>query len=47
MSMLSGDASVVPLETYGAALDAEVFVVFGASFLKGALGRFLEEHRAS
>ena len=34
MSILSGDASVVPLETYGAALDAEVFVVFGASFLK-------------
>ena len=46
MSMLSGDASAVPLETYGTALDAEVFVVFGASFLKGALGRFLEQRRA-
>ena len=45
ISMLSGDASVVSFETYGAALEAALFVVFGA-FLKGDLGTFLEEHRA-
>jgi len=44
--ILSGDASKVSLRNYGDALNAEVFVVFGASFLKGELGKFLEEKKA-
>jgi len=46
LAMMSGDASHLPLEVYGEALNSEVFVVFGASFLKGDIGRFLEEKQA-
>jgi len=47
LSMLSGDASGLPLDSvYGECLSAEVFVVFGASFLKRDIGNLLEERRA-
>jgi len=46
ISILSGDASGLELSVYGDALSAEAFVVFGASFLKGPIGQFLEDHRA-
>jgi len=46
ISMMSGDASHLPLEAYGEALDSDVFVVFGASFLRGELGKLLEEKLA-
>ncbi len=44
--MSHGDASRIALPNYGDALKAEVFVVFGASFLKGELGNFLQEKGA-
>lgn len=46
LSILSGDASKLELRSYGDALNSEIFVVFGASFLKGELGNFLESRRA-
>lgn len=46
ISMMSGDASHLPLEVYGDALNSDVFVVFGASFLKGELGQLLEDRLA-
>ena len=41
-----GDLNLLGLSDFGAALDADVFVVFGASFIKGKLADFLIQHRA-
>ncbi|MEM6625766.1 MAG: formyltransferase family protein [Pseudomonadota bacterium] len=46
LSMKVGDVSRVPLETLAPALDADVFVVFGASYIKGDLIDRLIEKRA-
>jgi methionyl-tRNA formyltransferase len=45
MSLYMGDASFLPLEAFGDALNSDVFVVFGASYLKGALVDFLVERK--
>ena len=41
-----GDVSRAPLEWFGKALDADVFVVFGASFIKGELADHLVQRKA-
>ncbi len=46
MSMKMGDLSRVALGDLGEALRADVFVVFGASYIKGPLCDFLVERRA-
>lgn len=44
LPLFMGDLSRVPLESFGDALAADHFVVFGASYIKGALAQFLVEH---
>ena len=46
MSMKMGDLSRVTLEDLGDALDADKFIVFGASYIKGKLCDFLVERGA-
>lgn len=46
LSMVCGDVSHVPLDILGEALNAEYFIVFGASYIKGKLIDFLIEHKA-
>jgi len=46
MPMKMGDVSRMPCEWFGEALRADVFVVFGASFIKGSLCEHLVAHRA-
>lgn len=41
-----GDASLLPLSSFGPALDSDAFIVFGASFLKGELCERLVAKRA-
>lgn len=41
-----GEASALDAETLGGALDADVFVVFGASYIRGELCRLLMDRRA-
>ena len=46
MAMKMGDLSRAPLEWFGDALRADRFIVFGASFIKGALCDHLVANRA-
>jgi hypothetical protein len=46
MPLRMGDLNRIPLENFGAALDADLFVVFGASYIKGPLIDHLVERRA-
>jgi methionyl-tRNA formyltransferase len=46
LPMLQGDLGRMPLEAFGPALDADLFVVFGASYIKGALADHLLARRA-
>src|SRR5437016_10201724 len=46
LAMKMGDVSRAPLEWFGEALDADVFVVFGASFIKGELADHLVQRKA-
>ncbi|HEX3359311.1 MAG TPA: formyltransferase family protein, partial [Tepidisphaeraceae bacterium] len=46
LSIKMGDLSRVELADFGDALKSDVFVVFGASYIKGALCDFLVERRA-
>lgn len=41
-----GDLNLVELSDFGPALDADVFVVYGSSYIKGPLAEFLIRHRA-
>ena len=45
MALFMGDLSFFPLETFGPALDADVFMVFGASYIRGDLADYLVEKR--
>lgn len=45
MALFMGDLSFFPLETFGEALNADLFVVFGASYIRGPLADFLVERR--
>lgn len=46
MALRMGDVSRVPLDAFGPALDADLFVVFGASYIKGPLIDHLVARRA-
>jgi hypothetical protein len=46
MVLKAGDVNLVPLESFGPALDADAFLVFGASFIKGPLCELLEQRFA-
>ncbi|MBI5865534.1 MAG: methionyl-tRNA formyltransferase, partial [Planctomycetes bacterium] len=41
-----GDLSLMPLDALGPALEADLFVVFGASYIRGPLCEFLLARRA-
>ena len=41
-----GDLNLLGLSDFGPALDADVFVVFGSSYIKGKLAQFLVQHGA-
>ena len=41
-----GDLKLLDMETLGPALESDLFVVFGASYIKGPLCEFLVERRA-
>lgn len=43
---LSGDINMMPLEWFGPALEADEYVVFGSTYLKGPLCDFLVTRRA-
>jgi hypothetical protein len=45
MSVYMGDLSFFPLETFQNALHSDLYVVFGASYIKGPLVDFLVERR--
>lgn len=47
LSLKSGDLNLVDKETLGDALSSDIYVVFGASFIKGWLIDFLVENRAT
>lgn len=46
LAIKSGDLNLLPLKVLEEALNSDVYVVFGSSFIKGELIRFLVEHRA-
>ncbi len=46
MPIRMGDLSRLPLEALRAALEADVYVVFGASYIRGPLCEYLVEHGA-
>lgn len=46
MAIRMGDLNFLELADLGPALEADAFVVFGASYIKGALAEFLVKHRA-
>ena len=46
MGLNCGDVSYLPLDIFGEALNSDYYIVFGASYIKGALIDFLIEHRA-
>lgn len=46
LSLKSGDLNRVPMEVLMPALESEVYIVFGSSFIKGPLIDYLIEHRA-
>jgi hypothetical protein len=46
LSVKMGDVNLMPVSAFGRALDADVFVVFGASFIKGELCDHLVSRRA-
>ncbi|MSO93515.1 MAG: methionyl-tRNA formyltransferase [Rhodospirillales bacterium] len=46
LAVQRGDLNFLPMKHLGPALDADVFVVFGASYLKGPLAELLIEKRA-
>jgi hypothetical protein len=41
-----GDLNLLEFSDLGPALDSDIFVVFGSSYIKGKLADFLVEHRA-
>ena len=41
-----GDLNMLELETFGTALEADVFVIFGAGYIKGPLCEYLVARRA-
>lgn len=47
LSLKSGDLNLVDKETLGDALSSDIYVVFGASFIKGWLIDFLVENQAT
>lgn len=46
LSLKLGDLNLLPLDTLSEALQSDYYVVFGSSFIKGDLIRFLVEQRA-
>lgn len=46
LALKQGDLNLLPLDAFGPALEADHFVVFGASFIKGALCEHLVERGA-
>lgn len=42
----SGDLNYIDIEVLAPALASDYFIVFGASYIKGALGKVLVQHRA-
>jgi len=46
LAIRMGDLNLLDLPDFGPALEADAFVVFGASYIKGALADFLVRHRA-
>lgn len=46
LAIRMGDLNLLELADLGPALEANAFVVFGASYIKGALAEFLVKHRA-
>lgn len=46
LAVKSGDLNRLAMETLAPALDADVYVVFGSSFIKGWLADYLVENRA-
>jgi folate-dependent phosphoribosylglycinamide formyltransferase PurN len=46
MSIKSGDLNALPRESLSDALDSDVYIVFGASFIKGFLIEFLVQNKA-
>lgn len=46
MSLKSEDLNLLPLQVLEPALHSDVYVVFGASYIKGDLIEFLVEHKA-
>ncbi len=46
LAIRMGDLNLLSLSDLGPALEADVFVVFGSSYIKGKLAEFLVQHRA-
>jgi len=46
MAIKSGDLNKIPLERLEKALNSDVYIVFGSSYIKGDLIEFLVQHRA-
>ncbi|MFZ0734228.1 MAG: formyltransferase family protein [Candidatus Sulfotelmatobacter sp.] len=46
LAIRMGDLNLLDLSDFGPALEADVFVVFGASYIRGALAEFLVGRRA-
>lgn len=46
LSLRAGDLTHMPISALSEALDSDMYIVFGSSFIKGDLIHFLIEHRA-
>ncbi|HEV2468967.1 MAG TPA: formyltransferase family protein [Candidatus Sulfotelmatobacter sp.] len=46
LAIRMGDLNLLDLHDLGPALESDVFVIFGGSYIKGALADFLVQHRA-